>query len=748
MPPKGKPNDSGGRVSSKGGAASSGRVSSKAGAVASTGRVSSKSGAVASGGKVSSKGTATKAKGVKKADRPYVKLDIDDDEEEYQTKKKSFEPAVEIISSGGASKESTVEDSKKNAKKQRKIEQQLATVTRSSEDAVVTYQGSDSASSSADGESSPEGNDLGDCVKIPTFSLSFRGEELFRDASVTLTRGLRYALVGPNGSGKSTFLRHLADRKLPGIPASLDLLHVEQEVSGTDESALNSVLLADETRLRLIQRKAAIETELDEVEKQQQNGEIDEDTHLARDSELQSQLAGVFEEMAIHGVDSAPGRAANILTGLQFTPEMQQKPTKEFSGGWRMRIALARALFLRPTLLLLDEPTNHLDLHAVIWLQEYLKRWKKTLVLVSHDRAFINEVCNRIVHLDSKKLVTYKGSFDDFLVTYHQKQRELDNVRKKQQQQIKDLNRMKHGDQSKGGGGKKAKGSGAKAKQAIDKKEKQVEQMKKDGLVEKTKEYVVTFPFPSPERQLEHPVIKVEDVSFRYDESGPLVFKDLNFGINMESRVALVGPNGAGKSTLLGLLFGKLKPTSGSVHINHHLRIGYFAQHFADQLEMDVSPVQYLHDLFPDCTYQEIRKALGKFGLPGKMHLQAVSTLSGGQKNRVLFAKLALSKPDILYLDEPTNHLDMESIEALSESVSRDKFEGGVIIVSHDARLIDSVCGDDARPLNDEGEPTGQEGEIWVIAGDTHVRKYDGTIYDYRSDLVEALNTEEIEAAT
>jgi len=485
-----------------------------------------------------------------------------------------------------------------------------------------------------------------------------------------------------------------------------------------------------------LNRKKTLEQRSREIEESGLSG-------TEEDAIVQQDLSAVYDEIQSSGVESAPHRAASILGGLQFTSQMQGMPTREFSGGWRMRIALARALFLRPSLLLLDEPTNHLDLHAVIWLQEYLKRWKKTLVIVSHDRAFLNEVCNRIIHVSQLKLTTYRGTFDDFVRAADLRKRELKNRLKSQEKAIEDVNRMKHGDQSKGG--KAAKGASKQAQASVAKKEKAVQKMVEDGLVEKVKDYVVSFPFPSPERMLEYPVIRVEDVSFAYQvdpESEPkLIFQDVSFGMGMQSRIALVGPNGAGKSTLLGLLFGKLQPTSGTVWINHNLRIGYFSQHFADQLEMDVSPVQYLQSLYPDVSYQNVRKALGKFGLPGKQHVQSIATLSGGQKNRVLYAKLALSHPDILYLYEPTNHLDMESIEALSTSLSRENFEGAVIIVSHDARLIDSVCGEVA---DDED---GQTGEIWVIGNQT-IKRYDGDIYDYRTELTEQLNKEEIESAT
>eukprot|EP01096_Ripella_sp_DP13-Kostka_P008967 TRINITY_DN3379_c1_g1_i1.p1 TRINITY_DN3379_c1_g1~~TRINITY_DN3379_c1_g1_i1.p1 ORF type:complete len:757 (-),score=389.91 TRINITY_DN3379_c1_g1_i1:111-2342(-) len=735
-----------GGSSSSSSSASSGRISSKstAGAKESSGRISSKStaGAKESSGRISSKssaggvggGAAAKQTGMskKKAQQSFKTADLVTEDEELALERAGRKAAerVKIVEVGPQETELPAFDPKKEKKKQRKIEQQLAAPVEIATDATISF-----ASSSRQDEESSQ-IEVSDSVVIPPFSLNFRGTELFREASVTLTKGFRYGLIGANGSGKSTFLRHFASRKLPGIPEKLDMLHVEQEVDGTDEIAIDAVLSADKHRIELLNRKKELEEKSKEIEEQGLSG-------TEEDAKIQEELSALYDEIQNAGVESAPHRAASILSGLQFTSEMQVMPTKEFSGGWRMRIALARALFLRPSLLLLDEPTNHLDLHAVIWLQEYLKRWKKTLVIVSHDRAFLNEVCNRIIHVGSLKLTTYKGTFDDFVKASELQKRELKNRLKTQEKAIDDLKRMKHGDSAKGG--KHGKGASKQAQSSVDKKEKAVEKMIEGGLVERVKDYVVSFPFPSPERLLEHPVIRVEDVSFSYqsDNGAPpkLIFEDVSFGIGMQSRIALVGPNGCGKSTLLGLLFGKLSPTSGNVSINHNLRIGYFSQHFADQLEMDVTPVQYLQSLYPDVSYQNIRKALGKFGLPGKQHVQSIATLSGGQKNRVLYAKLALSHPDILYLDEPTNHLDMESIEALSRSLSRENFEGAVIIVSHDARLIDSVCGEIAE--DDEG----QTGQIWVVGNNT-IKQYDGDIYDYRTELTEQLDKDEMESAT
>ena len=654
------------------------------------------------------------ATGVKK---PAVKKprktgwEIEDDSDEEREVEKQAELERQRALRGGIQEEqadvarkATQQEKKKENKIREQLEKKFEIAT---EDAIITYDGSEK-----DEEKEKEESGEQDCLRVRPFSLSFRGTELFKEAAMTLSVGHRYGLVGPNGSGKTTVIRHIANRSLPGVSANLDILHVEQEVEGSDETAIDSVLSADIKRAQLLVEQKDLE----------KYGEYTEE----EDKKRQVRLAEVYSELEIIGAASAPARAAKILNGLQFTQEMQNQATKLFSGGWRMRIALARALFRQPSLLLLDEPTNHLDLHAVIWLEEYLKRWKKTLVIVSHDRDFLNNVCTNIVHLDQKKLVMYKGDFDTFVKTLETKRRAQDKEYQKQQRELQNYKKLMSGDQKAGGKAKKG-ASKQLTSQQKKQKERHIDGIK-ENLVEKVKEYKVTFEFPDPERQLDHPVIQVDDVDFKYDDRGDIVgktiFKALNFGINMESRLSLVGPNGAGKSTLLGLLFGKLSPTSGVLTINKHLKIAYFAQHFADQLQFDVSPVQYLHSMFPDEDYQTIRKYLGKFGLPGKMHVQPIQTLSGGQKNRVLFARLSLMKPDILYLDEPTNHLDMESIEALSDALTH--FKGGVIVVSHDARLINAICE-----------------EIWVIAGDQRIKTFEGSIYDYRQAIVETLTEED-----
>lgn len=417
------------------------------------------------------------------------------------------------------------------------------------------------------------------------------------------------------------------------------------------------------------------------------------------------------------GAASAESRVRRILAGLGFTTEMQQRPVNHFSGGWRMRVSLARALFMEPTLLMLDEPTNHLDLNAVIWLDNYLQNWKKTLLVVSHDQYFLDSVCTDIIHLDQQKLYYYRGNYDQFKKMYVQKVKEQEKAYNKQQKQIKDLkasgqSRKQAEEKTKAAQGRKNKKGGRKGEIEED----DLEQME---LIKKPKEYVVKFSFPSPP-PLNPPILGLKSVTFGYP-SQPKLFNDLEFGIDMKSRVAIVGNNGVGKSTFLKLLIGELEPAKGDIVRNHRLRIGSYNQHSADQLSMEDSPVEYLQRKY-DLDYQTARKHLGRFGLISHAHTIRTKDLSGGQKSRVAFADLALSNPDVIVLDEPTNNLDIESIDALADAIN--EFTGGVILVSHDARLIlETAC------------------QLWVVENQ-EITEVDGDFDDYRQEILEKLGEE------
>lgn len=567
-----------------------------------------------------------------------------------------------------------------------------------------------------------EGQDDADAnvkdITIDNFSVAARGKELLKNTSVRISHGKRYGLVGPNGMGKSTLLKLLAWRKIP-VPKNIDVLLVEQEVVGDDRSAIQAVVSAHEELVKLREEVASLQnsTSVD--------GEEDGDDA----NDAGEKLAELYEKLQILGSDAAEAQASKILAGLGFTKEMQGRPTKSFSGGWRMRISLARALFVQPTLLLLDEPTNHLDLRAVLWLEEYLCRWKKTLVVVSHDRDFLNTVCTEIIHLHDQKLHFYRGNFDDFESGYEQRRKEMNKKFEIYEKQVKAAKRSgnrvqqeKVKDRAKSAAAKEA--SKNKAKGKVDEDEPLPEAPKK------WRDYSVEFHFPEP-TELTPPLLQLIEVSFSYPNREDFKLSDVDVGIDMGTRVAIVGPNGAGKSTLLNLLAGDLSPTEGEVRRSQKLRIGRYSQHFVDLLTMEETPVSYLLRLHPDqeglSKQEAVRAKLGKFGLPSHNHLTPIAKLSGGQKARVVFTSISMSKPHILLLDEPTNHLDMQSIDALADAL--DEFTGGVVLVSHDSRLISRVCDDEERS------------EIWVVENGT-VSRFPGTFEEYKEDLQREIKAE------
>ncbi|XP_048552577.1 ABC transporter F family member 4-like [Triticum urartu] len=552
-------------------------------------------------------------------------------------------------------------------------------------------------------------------IVVDNFSVSTCGKELLKSASLRISHGRRYGLVGPNGMGKSTLLKLLAWRQLP-LPKSIDVLLVEQEIAGDDCPAIEAVVAADE--------------ELAALQAEQARLEASEDL----DGDNEGKLTEVYERLNLCGSDAARARASKILAGLGFDQAMQGRPTKSFSGGWRMRISLARALFMQPTLLLLDEPTNHLDLRAVLWLEQYLcSQWKKTLIVVSHDRDFLNTVCNDIVHLHDKSLHLYRGNFDDFESGYEQRRKEVNRKAEVYDKQMKAARKT----------GSKAAQDKVKG-QALSKAHKEVAKntgkaaaaaARNDGvkpvdLPHRWLDYNVEFHFPEP-TLLTPPLLQLIDVGFSYHGLPDFKLSSVDVGIDMGTRVAIVGPNGAGKSTLLNLLAADLVPTEGDARRSQKLRIGRYSQHFVDLLTMEETAVQYLLRLHPDqegmSKAEAVRAKLGKFGLPGHSHLTPIAKLSGGQKARVVFTSISMSRPHILLLDEPTNHLDMQSIDALADAL--DKFKGGVVLVSHDSRLISRVCQDEQRS------------QIWVVQDGT-VSKYDATFEDYKDELTEEIRQE------
>lgn len=469
------------------------------------------------------------------------------------------------------------------------------------------------------------------------------------------------------------------------------------QVVADDFSAVDSVMKADVKLNDLL-------AECKKLEEAFQKGSL----------EVQEQLNEVYAELKAMNADSAEPRARRILAGLGFTKEMQNRATKNFSGGWRMRVSLARALYMEPTLLLLDEPTNHLDLNAVIWLDNYLQNWKKTLLIVSHDQSFLNNVCNEIIHLDQQKLYYYKGNYSMFKKMFVQKRKEMIKEYEKQEKKLREM--KSHGSSKKVAEKKQKEALTRKQEKNRTKIQKQDEDTGVAELLQKPREYIVKFSFPDPP-PLQPPILGLHNVTFAYPGQKPLLI-ETDFGIDLSSRVAIVGPNGVGKSTFLKLLTSDIEPQQGDVKKNHRLHIGRFDQHSGEHLTAEETPSEYLMRLF-DLPYEKARKQLGTFGLVSHAHTIKMKDLSGGQKARVALAELTLNAPDVVILDEPTNNLDIESIDALADAING--YNGGVIIVSHDERLIrETNC------------------TLFVIEDQT-INEVDGDFDDYRKELLESL---------
>ncbi|KAL0581212.1 hypothetical protein V5O48_000800 [Marasmius crinis-equi] len=532
-------------------------------------------------------------------------------------------------------------------------------------------------------------------IHLPSIDVNFGSNRILSGATLTLAHGRRYGLIGRNGVGKSTLLRHIAMREVP-IPPHITILFVEQEVVGDDTSAIDSVLKADVWRDHLLKEEAALNAKLAELEQENDEKRFDD----ARE-EASSRLAEVHARLSDMDAESGPARAAALLAGLGFDEADQQKPTKSFSGGWRMRLALARALFVKPALLLLDEPSNHIDLNALAWLEDYLQTWPGTLLVVSHDRAFLDAVATDIVHQHSGRLDYYKGNFTQFYATKSERDKNLRKEYDTQMEYRKHLqafiDRWRYN-----------ANRAAQAQSKIKILEKLPE------LHPPEEEDTENFKFPETEK-ISPPLLQMSEVTFGYTPE-KVILKDVNIDVGLDSRIAIVGANGSGKSTLIKVLTGELNPMGGQVNRNGRLRVGYFAQHHVDTLIPTMSPVQFLASKYPGKTEQEYRQHLGNFQISGMTGLQPIGTLSGGQKSRVAFAILSLQRPHILLLDEPTNHLDIEGLDALMAALNT--WNGGVIIISHDERFITNVAK-----------------ELWVCA-DSTVSKFRGDVQSYKNLIV------------
>ncbi|KAL8736177.1 MAG: hypothetical protein Q9166_000332 [cf. Caloplaca sp. 2 TL-2023] len=541
-------------------------------------------------------------------------------------------------------------------------------------------------------------------IKVEGVDVSVGGKRILTDTILTMAFGRRYGLVGQNGIGKSTLLRALSRREL-AIPTHITILHVEQEITGDDTPALQAVLDADVWRKHLLSEQEKIVKELAELEAQRSSmADTSKDAEkIDKQREgLDTSLSDIHAKLSEMESDRAESRAASILAGLGFSEERQHFPTKTFSGGWRMRLALARALFCEPDLLLLDEPSNMLDVPSITFLSTYLQSYPSTLLVVSHDRAFLNEVATDIIHQHSERLDYYKGSnFDSFYATKEERRktakREYDNQMVQRQHLQTFIDKFRY--------------NAAKSSEA----QSRIKKLEKMPHLEPPEsEYTVHFKFPDVEK-LSPPIIQMSTVSFGYDPSKPPLISNVDLDVQLDSRIGIVGPNGAGKTTVLKLLIGQLQPSAGLISQNPRLRIGFFAQHHVDALDMNASAVTFMARSYPGKSDEEYRRHLGAFGITGTTGLQKMSLLSGGQKSRVAFACLSLTNPHILVLDEPSNHLDIEAMDALSSALRA--FQGGVLMVSHDVTMLQTVCE-----------------SLWVCDRGT-VEKFEGDVKAYKKRI-------------
>lgn len=532
-------------------------------------------------------------------------------------------------------------------------------------------------------------------ITVEGLTVTFHGEELIQDATINLAHGQRYGLVGQNGSGKTTLLNCVAARMIP-IPATIDVYSVHHPVDPTELSALAAVIQVDDER-------AELEAESDKLsERMAEEGLSEEDMN-----QLTERLNEVYDRLDGMDASTAEARGAKILTGLGFTAKMQTKATKDFSGGWRMRVALARALFLNPTLLVLDGPTAHLDMEAVVWFEEYLKKFDKILLLVSHSQDFLNEVTNNIILLRGKTLTTYGGNYDTYCRT--RLEQELEQQRKHdwemdQMQHMKDyIARFGHGN--------------AKLARQAQSKEKVLLKMTRAGLTEAvTSDSKVNIRFINVGK-IPPPVIQLNSVSFRYNENTPFLYQNLDFGADLDSRICLVGPNGAGKSTLLKLINGELATTDGMVRRHSSLRLATFSQHFVDQLRFDDTALTYMlrefpldHDGKPN-SLENVRSSVGRFGVTGTAQTMKISQLSDGQKARIVFSWIAEKRPHFILFDEPTNSLDSDTTNALADAINA--WDGGVLLISHDMSLVQQVAKE--IYICDKGTLTKFNGDILMF---------------------------------
>ncbi len=517
-------------------------------------------------------------------------------------------------------------------------------------------------------------------LTIDRLTYRIAGRTLFENASAVIPGGHRVGLVGRNGAGKSTLFSLILQEAQPDN-GSIELQRgtrigiVAQEAPGGAMSPADVVLAADLERAAL----------LNEAE-------------TATDPDRIGFIHQRLDEIDAH---SAPARAAQILNGLGFTDEMCHRPMSSYSGGWRMRVALAAALFAAPDLLLLDEPTNHLDLEASAWLETYLKNYPHTLLMISHDRQILNSSVDHILHLDRQALTYYTGGYDTFLSLRAAKMAQNKAMAAKQEQQRAHLQSFID----------RFKAKATKARQAQSRM-KALARLKPISVLED--QASLTFEFPDPP-ELSPPMISLNGIDLGYEPGKPIL-RGLNQRIDPDDRIALLGSNGNGKSTFAKLLAGRLDPLKGEIHRAGKLRCGFFAQHQIEDMDGEGTAFTHLAALIPNAREFEIRTRLGRFGFSGDKAFVKVKDLSGGERARLNFALITHDAPPLLIFDEPTNHLDIDSRDALADAIN--DFKGAVILISHDWHLLELTAD-----------------RLWLVANGK-VEPFDGDLEDYRRAML------------
>ena len=517
-------------------------------------------------------------------------------------------------------------------------------------------------------------------LHINDLTFRYGGRVLFDHASVHIAAGQRVGLVGRNGTGKTTLFKLMLGELHPDggeitLRSRARLGRLAQEAPEGDTSLIDCVLAADTERTALFEE-----------------AETSGDGH---------RIAEIHERLLAIDAHTAPSRAAAILSGLGFDAEAQAQSVSDFSGGWRMRVALAAALFASPDLLLLDEPTNHLDLEATLWLQSHLAVYPGTLVVISHDRELLNEVADRIIHIEGGKLNAYGGNYDRFEATRRARMELQGKAFVKQMEQRKKIQSFID----------RFKAKATKAAQAQS-RVKMLERM--EMVVPVVEDRAMSFDFPDPE-PLSPPIIAIDHGVAGYGDK--VVLRGLDIRINMEDRIALLGANGNGKSTLAKILSGRLDLLGGDFRKPSKLKIGYFAQHQTEELRLDETPFEHMAMLMKGLPEAKVRAQLGRFGFEQERANVKVSSLSGGEKSRLLFALMSREAPHVMILDEPTNHLDIDAREALVSALNA--YDGAVILISHDPHLIELTADN-----------------LWLV-GDGGVKPFDGDLAAYRRLLLD-----------